>query len=352
MSDIPSDPRSHEPAITATGTKGPDPAPIAFPILTDLCASEGLTALAVLAPVPESLPAAGMDLLTADGIGDMDWLATTRAMRLDPRALLPSARAIVVVALPYAPTAADGYLRRARYAAGKDYHNVLRPKLGRVGRALNARFGVDWHHRATTDSAPMNERSLARLAGLGWIGRNALVISPDAGSYHVLGTLLTEAPLAAHHAGHGADRCGACTACEKRCPTAAIHDRRIVSERCISYLTIEHRGPIPRALAARFEGWWFGCDLCQEVCPWNRFAPPPGDPRLTGGDADADLLAVTAERFDAHFAARAVRRIGYERFRRNLLVALWSLGRHGEYAPILAEGLPLVQDQARELGLG
>ena len=335
-----------------TPREHPASSPIRFSELTGICAREGLTALAVLAPVPTELPAAGMDLLLADGIGDMGWLATTHAQRLDPCFLLPTARAVLVVALPYAPTTADGQLRRARYAAGKDYHNVLRPKLGRIGVALNTRYATPWLHRATTDSAPLNERSLARLAGLGWIGRNALVINPDAGSYHVLGTLLTEAPLAAHHAGHGADRCGACTACERRCPTAAIRERRIISERCISYLTIEHRGPIPRELAARFEGWWFGCDLCQEVCPWNRFAPPPGDPRLIGGDADQDLLAVTAERFDAHFAGRAVRRIGYERYRRNLLVALWSLGRHAECAPIQAEGLPLVLAQARELGLG
>lgn len=330
----------------------PPAAPIAFEVIAGLCAGEGLTALGVLAPVPASLPAAGIDHLLADGIGDMEWLATTRAQRLDPRALLPTARALLVVALPYAATDAEGGLRRARYAAGKDYHNVLRPKLGRVGIALNGRYAAAWRHRATTDSAPINERSLALLAGLGWIGRNALVISPVTGSYHVLGTLLTEAPLAGRHAGHGADRCGACTACERRCPTAAIRDRRVISERCISYLTIEHRGTIPRELAARFAGWWFGCDLCQEACPWNRFAPPAGDPRLTGGDADGDLLAVTAEGFDAHFAGRAIRRIGYERFRRNLLVALWSLGRTGECAPILAEDLPLVRAQARELGLG
>lgn len=328
------------------------PAAIPFAAVSELCAGEGLTALAVLAPVPEALPAAGLDRMLADGVGDMVWLETTRTLRLDPRALLPSARAVLMVALPYAADPRDGRLRRARYAAGKDYHQVLRPKLGRIGVALNARFTSAWHHRATTDSAPINERTLAILAGLGWIGRNALVISPETGSYHVLGALLTEAPLAARHGGHGADRCGSCTACERRCPTAAIRDRRILSERCISYLTIEHRGVVARDLAARFEGWWFGCDLCQEVCPWNRFAPPPGDPRLTGGDGDADLLAVTAERFDLHFAGRAVRRIGYERFRRNLLIALWSLGRPDECAPILGEGLPLVLAQARELGLG
>jgi epoxyqueuosine reductase len=343
--------RYHDLVPGPTTASGPSAEAVPFAVLSDLCRREGLTSLGVLKP-PASLPPDGMDTMLADGVGDMGWLATTRALRLDPTALLPTARAILVVAMPYDAGAAEpGGLRRARYAAGKDYHNVLRPKLGRIGVALNARFSAAWEHRATTDSAPINERSLALRAGLGWIGRNALLISPEAGSYHVLGTLLTEAPLTPHRAGHGEDRCGACTACERRCPTAAIRDRRVLSERCISYLTIEHRGVIARDLAARFEGWWFGCDLCQEACPWNRFAPPPGDARLRGGDGDGDLLGVDAERFDAHFAGRAVRRIGYERFRRNLLIALWSVGRLESCAPLLAEGLPLVRAQAAELGL-
>ena len=125
----------------------------------------------------------------------------------------------------------------------------------------------------------------------------------------------------------------------------------MISERCISYLTIEHQGVIPRALAERFSGWWFGCDLCQEACPWNRFAGPAGDPRLNGSDDDARLLAITADSYDTVFAGRAMRRVPYERFRRNLLVALFSLGRSGEATPMLREGLPLVVAQASELGL-
>jgi epoxyqueuosine reductase len=326
---------------------------VPFAAVAAACAAEGLQALATI-PLPAAFDAAGMDRLLADGVGDMDWLARTRDLRLDPRALKPAARSVLVVALPYQPGADDGPLRRARYAAGKDYHGILRPKLGRVGRALEALAGPDAHlddHRATVDSAPLNERTLAHLAGLGWIGRNALVIAPDAGSYRVLGCLLTTWDLEPRRGPHGEDRCGKCTACEQRCPTAALVDRRVISERCISYLTIEHQGVIPRALALKFEGWWFGCDLCQEACPWNRFAPPAGDPRLTGREDDAALLAITAATFDTHFAGRGIRRIGYARFRRNLLVALASLDRIDECHAIINEGLPLVLAQAEELRL-
>lgn len=327
-------------------------ATIPFSEVQRCCQRQGLTAVAVLAPPPGPLDPARIDQMLADGIGGMDWLARTRELRLDPRLVLPGLRAIVAAALPYQPETGSGALRRARYAAGKDYHRLLRMKLELAHRDLAAAHdGGRWERRASADSAPLDERTLARLAGLGWIGRNALLIAPDQGTYRLLGFLLTQAPLAAHHGGHGADRCGSCTACERRCPTAALVGRRVLTERCISYLTIEHHGVVPRALAERFEGWWFGCDLCQEVCPWNRFAPPAGDPRLTGGDDDRALLAVRAEDFDQHFAGRAVRRIGYERFRRNLLIALSSLGRRDECAALLDEGLPLVLAQAAELGL-
>jgi epoxyqueuosine reductase len=328
-----------------------DAADIPFAEVRRCFGAQGLEALAVLAP-PGPLDDARFALMLADGIGDLAWLERTRDLRRDPARVLPGLRSIVATALPYQPEPGSGPLRRARYAAGKDYHRLLRMKLELGHRALEAAHGARWEHRAAADSAPLDERTLARRAGLGWLGRNALVIAPEAGTWRLLGFLLTTAPLAPHHAGQDADRCGSCRACETRCPTRALVDRRVLTERCISYLTIEHQGVIPRALAERFEGWWFGCDLCQEACPWNRFAGPAADPRLTGSDADAALLGVGAADFDAHFAGRAVRRIGYERFRRNLLCALASLGRRDECAALLAEGLPLVLAQARELEIG
>ncbi len=324
--------------------------PVPHALITRLCRAEGLAHLACI-PAPASLDPTGLNQMLADGVGDLAWLADDPVLRLTPTGMLPTARSILCVAWHYPAAIPQPGLRRAAYAAGKDYHVVLRPKLGRIGQALNAACGQTWKHRACVDSAPLNERTLARLAGLGWLGRNALLISPTSGSYRLLGFLLTEAPLEAVTGADGEDRCGSCTRCETACPTAALTGRRCLTERCISYLTIEHQGVIPRDLARNFNGWWFGCDICQEVCPWNRFAPPGEDARLSGVDHEADLLSLTAERFDVHFAGRPVRRLSWPRFRRNLLVALWSLGRIDEARVIASDDLPLVQLQAVELGL-
>ena len=279
-----------------------------------------------------------------DGVGDLGWLLESRELRLNPIGLMPTATSLVIAAWNHQPESRDdGGLRRARYAAGKDYHHLFRLKLHRAG----ATMAPGQRLRAVVDSAPLNERTLAALAGLGWIGRNSLIISPDMGSYFLLGVLLTSADLEAHHPGRDSDRCGTCRRCETGCPTAALRERRVLTERCISYLTIEHHGVIPRELALCFQGWWFGCDGCQEVCPWNRFAPEAADGRLNGQESDP--LQVNAATFDQHFAGRAVRRIGYERFRRNLLVALFSLGRFQACDGLMAEGLPLVLAQAQEL---
>lgn len=318
----------------------PDPSVRTVAEMRALAAAEGLQVLAVIPP-PGDLDPAGLDRLLADGVGELGWLAEHRELRLRGDGLLPGAQALWCVAWHYQPDLGCDGLKRARYAAGKDYHVILREKLARIGKRLGG------GQRAFVDSAPANERTLAYLAGLGWIGRNALLISPTAGSYRLLGFLLTTVPCATLHGGEATPRCGSCTRCEDACPTRALVGGRVLTERCISYLTIEHRGVIPRDLATHFDGWWMGCDRCQEVCPWNRFAPEAADPRLTGQERDAGLLAVTAEDFDAVFAGRAVRRLGWERFRRNLLVALFSLGRHDEAVTISGAGI--VDEQRREL---
>jgi epoxyqueuosine reductase len=324
---------------------------LAFDQVAAQCREQGLIAAAVIAP-PAGLDPLPLDRMLADGVGDMAWLASQRALRLQPQRLVPAAQSLVLALLPYTPVGAGEGLRRASYASGKDYHKLFRSKLVRVGAAIAAQLERDLVQRATVDSAPVNERQLAHLAGLGWIGRNALLLRPGVGSCFFIGGLFTSARLELRHGKQDADRCGSCRACEQRCPTAAIADRRVHSERCISYLTIEHQGVIPRQLAERFEGWWFGCDLCQEVCPWNRYAPPAGAARLLGAtEAAATLGEIPGDVCDRHFAGRAIRRLGYERLRRNLLVALWSLGQHQAYRPILEEGLPLVRAQAAELGV-
>jgi len=312
--------------------------------------AQGLPTPAVLAD-PGLQPSTGLDQLLADGIGDMAYLAEHRALRLEPARLLPGLRAIAIFACPYQSLPPGGPLQLARYAAGKDYHQLLRKKLSRIGNTLLDEHAQPYPARACVDSAPINERSLAVQAELGWLGRNGLVLQPQRGSYFFLALLLTTAPLPARSGGMGTDRCGRCHACEQACPTAALTERRVRSEHCISYLTIEHQGVIPRQLAQRFQGWWYGCDRCQEVCPWNRFAGEACDGRLRSRQDQSQLLAIGKDEFDTVFAGRAIRRIGYARFRRNLLVALWSLDQHQAYRPIIQEGQALVIDQAAELGI-
>ena len=297
------------------------------------------------------------DQLIADGIGDMQWLVKQRALRCDPRYLMAQAQSVIVTLLPYHPdtVAADSppIIQRARYASGKDYHQLLRKKLMNAGNELLHQLGqVDADIRATVDSAPVDERSLAVLAGLGWRGRNGLIIHPRRGSYHFLAELWCSVPLPEIDGASNNDRCGTCHNCEIDCPTKALTQRRVLSERCISYLTIEHHGVIPRELAIHFNGWWFGCDRCQEVCPWNRFAKPAGDSRLLGRDDSLDLLLrLTATGFDQHFAGSAVRRIGYVRFRRNILVALFSQQQTQLLDHFAADPETLIQSQLAELAV-
>ncbi len=319
--------------------------------IAQTCTAHGLVSLAVIDD-PGVLPDTGLKNLLSDGVGDMEWLARHQDIRLQPSLLLPDLQRILLVALPYSPEADSNDIKRARYAAGKDYHKLLRKKLTQIGATLCAGY----EYRATVDSAPVNERQLAVLAGIGWIGKNALLIHPQHGSFVFIGCLLTTAPLPVFSGPVRQSHCGSCTNCIQRCPTKALlsssnGNGRVLSTRCISYLTIEHNGVIPRELAEKFNGWWYGCDICQEVCPWNRFALPAGDERLCGNDDEHALLAITQHSFDTVFAGRPIRRIGYERFRRNMLVALWSKQRAADYQPIIDEGLPLVCEQAQELGL-
>lgn len=326
---------------------------ISFSRIKTLCEAEGFSAAAVL-PVPVELDSTGLDQMLADGVGDMKYMRWHREIRLNPKKLFFESNFLVITTLSYQSHQLEGFLdepqlQRARYAAGNDYHRIFRLKLSRIGKNLRDLDGTVYPYRACVDSAPLMERRLALLAGLGWIGKNALLISPERGSYLFLGFLFTKAPMETAKGNDDADRCGNCQACHDSCPTNALVERRVLSERCISYLTIEHHGVIPRALAKDFRGWWFGCDICQEVCPWNRFAPEAGDARLEGRDEERFLLKINAETFDIYFAGRAVRRIGYERFRRNLLVALWSIGRVDLCRVIIEERLLLVTNQAKEL---
>src|SRR2546429_341031 len=204
--------------------------------------------------------------------GTMDYLAETREARLDPARLLPGCRSVIAVALNYARADEPEWRGVARYARSADYHDTMRPRLHALRDHVSAAAGAQ--SRASLDTSAVLERDLAAAAGLGWIGKNTNLITPGLGSYYFIGIVLTTAVLAADDP--MPDRCGTCTACLDACPTAAFDaPYALDARRCIAYLTIEHRGPIAEEFHAPIGEWLFGCDVCQEVCPWNRHAPVP-----------------------------------------------------------------------------
>ena len=208
--------------------------------------------------------------------GTMRYLHRQARRRKDPRRILPQAVSVVVVLDNYFQEddpAVPGAPKVARYARGEDYHRVTAHRLEQLAGFLRDRGARV--ARVYTDAGPVPERELAQRAGLGWIGKNTMLIRPDAGSFFFIGAVFTDLALAADPP-FELDRCGSCTRCLDACPTGAFVEPRVLdATRCISYLTIEHKGPIPGTLADRLEGWVFGCDICNEVCPWNqRFAAP------------------------------------------------------------------------------
>ncbi len=298
--------------------------------------------------------------LAAGRHGDMDWLASPRhrERRAEPDRLVPGIRAVLCVALCHPPARdpeADARLGRiARYAAGQDYHALMKEKLGALERWIRTDLvpgsGSLWY----ADTGAILERGWAEAAGLGWIGKHSGLLAESLGSWFVLGEVLLDfdvepdAPLA-----H--ERCGTCERCLDACPTRAIVAPYQVDARlCISYLTIERRGPIPRELRPLVGDWIFGCDVCQEVCPWNRFAPPAREARLHARTLDGwtleRFLALDEPAFRNLFATSPIRRADREGFLRNVCVALGNRG-DAAAAPVLARTLerdhaPLVRGHA------
>jgi epoxyqueuosine reductase len=287
---------------------------------------------------PDAIPQAPERLrrFLAEGAhGDMDWMATTAERRGDPRVLWPDVRSIIMLGMNYGPDGDPLAILRQRghgaisiYAQGDDYHDIIKPRLKALARWLIAQAGGDV--KVFVDTAAVMEKPLAAAAGLGWQGKHTNLVSRQYGSWLFLGAIFTtlELPPDAPEADH----CGQCRACLDICPTAAFPEPyRLDARRCISYLTIEHKGPIARELRPLMGNRIYGCDDCLAVCPWNKFAQLGHEAKLSAratlkAPTLAELARLDDRAFRALFAKSPVKRIGRDRFVRNVLIAIGNSG--------------------------
>jgi epoxyqueuosine reductase len=290
--------------------------------------------------------------------GDMDWMATTAARRGDPRVLWSEVRSIVMLGLNYGPADDPLAILRQRtrgaisvYAQGDDYHDIIKPRLKAIGRWLIGRVGGDV--KVFVDTAAVMEKPLAQAAGLGWQGKHTNLVSRELGSWLFLGAIFTTLDLAVDAGEH--DHCGSCRACLDICPTAAFPaPYRLDARRCISYLTIEHKGPIPRELRPAIGNRIYGCDDCLAVCPWNKYAKIGREAKLAARAALkapllADLAALDDAGFRTLFAKSPVKRAGRDRFLRNVLIAIGNSNDPslaGAAERLLGDPAPLIRGAA------
>jgi len=315
----------------------------------------GFTACGFAAARPLARAAFLDGWLAAGFAGEMRYLERRAERRVTTAGILPTARTVVSLAFPYTappPPALDWRRtlrgRIAAYARGEDYHRVIDERLRAFERALAALF-PGTRTRRYVDTGAVLEREWAARAGLGWFGKNTMLLGTRAGSWFFLAELITEAALAPD--APVADHCGRCTRCLDACPTGALADGLVMdARRCIAYLTIEHRGAIPRALRPRLGPWVFGCDVCQEVCPWNETPSP-----ATSADGDGlfpflpDLLRLDGAAFRARFAGTSLARARRRGLLRNVVVVLGNTGNPAAVPPLahaLGDPEPLVREHA------
>ncbi len=322
-------------------------------IVGECAAYAGFNRVGIAAAGPHSHGDYLREWLAAGRAGTMGYMHRHVESRIDVRAWMPNATHVIVVTLNYRQPGASGELpekpnapaevtgRVAQYAHGEDYHVVMRDKLDAMIAAMRGRINQPFFARACVDTSAITERELAAASGIGWIGKNTLVLNEHDGSLFFIGVILTDLPLIPDPP--TTDHCGTCTRCLDACPTDAFPaPYEMNASRCISYLTIEHRGDIDPALAAKMGDWLFGCDICQDVCPFNRKAPIASEPRLLAersapamvsparGTLDpAKVAAWSDEECRAFTRGKALSRAKPDMWRRNARILLENSGAVG-----------------------
>ncbi len=262
--------------------------------------------------------------LSNDFHGEMRYMENHFDKRLNPSLLVPGSKSVISLMYNYFPEKHqnnDSYLI-SKYAYGQDYHHVIKEKLKELVEEMQLKIG-DFHARIFTDSAPIMERAWAKKSGLGWLGKHSLLISKKKGSFFFLAEIILDLELSYDNP-FKTDHCGSCTKCIDACPTDAIlPNNTIDGSKCISYFTIELKEEIPQQFSGHFDDWMFGCDICQDVCPWNRFSKPHEEPNFRPDDrlinySKSDWQDISKEVFNSIFKKSAVKRTKFEGLKRNI----------------------------------
>lgn len=333
--------------------------------LKDHARDLGFNLIGLTRAEPSPTLAAYLRWIDAGMHGSMAYMARPdrQARRRDLSVILPGVRSLVIVGLDYhtgaVPTAVLENPARGRiaaYAWGLDYHDVMTPRLETLAAWMQAASGEPAPQRVYVDTGAILERSHAQQAGIGFVGKNTMLIHPRRGSTFFLGEILTGLAFDEYDTPHRATMCGSCTRCLHACPTAAFSQPHVLdARRCISYLTIEHKGWIDRELRPLLGNWVYGCDVCQDVCPFQRFAPISTETAFYPPAADRaappllDLLALTEADFRARFAGSPIERIGRDRLVRNACIAAGNWGDHAALPlleTLLTDANPLVRGHA------